>query len=47
MTGLPANSFIKGGMGESAGDTDKIHKGHHGASGIQKMKSPAGGERGY
>jgi len=48
MTGLPANSLSKGDGGERRGiQLNSIFEDHHGASGIQKMKSPAGGERGY
>jgi len=39
MTGLPANSLVKGGLGESAGGCSAyILKVVIGASGIQKMK---------
>jgi len=43
MTGLPANSLSKGDRGERRGiQLKSIFEGHHGTSGIQRMKSPAG-----
>jgi hypothetical protein len=47
--GATGELFVKGGWGRAPGDTilDLKLEGHCDASGIQKMKPPTGGERGY